>query len=342
MSERMSREDGSNRVRPTIDQDDAEQLWEYVPEELRGIADPQTAIPAIAKDVRLVRLISNAARSIPTKHKFFLRDARSLDDLRPSSVDLVLTSPPYWTLKEYRNCKDQLGHISDYEVFLSELDRVWVHCFNALVPGGRLICVVGDVCLSRRKNEGRHTVVPLHASIQEHCRRIGFDNLAPIIWYKISNAAYEVDSGAAGFLGKPYEPNAVIKNDIEFILMQRKPGGYRKPSLAKRLLSVISTDDYQQWFRQVWTGLTGASTREHPAPFPIELAERLIRMFSFVGDTVLDPFMGTGTTSVAAARWGRHSIGCEVDPFYFALAERRIRDEATGLFSTTELDFQKD
>lgn len=313
-------------------------LTAWVPEELRSLENPQTGIPAIAKDARLMSLIDDAIRSIPTTHRLFLRDARALDDLTPNSVHLVLTSPPYWTLKEYRDCDGQLGHIKHYEEFLVELDRVWTHCFNALVPGGRLICVVGDVCLSRRKNDGRHTVVPLHASIQEHCRRLGFDNLAPIIWHKIANAAYEVENGGAGFLGKPYEPNAVIKNDIEFILMQRKPGGYRKPSMAKRVLSVISAENYQRWFQQIWTGLTGASTRDHPAPYPVELAERLIRMFSFVGDVVLDPFMGTGTTSVAAARCGRHSVGCEVDPHYFDMAERRIRDETTGLFSAVAIE----
>lgn len=316
-------------------------LTAWVPEELRLLENPQTGIPAIAKDARLMSLIDNAIRSIPTTHQLFLRDARALDDLRPNSVHLVLTSPPYWTLKEYRDCNGQLGHIKDYEAFLVELDRVWTHCFNVLVPGGRLICVVGDVCLSRRKNDGRHTVVPLHASIQEHCRRLGFDNLAPIIWHKIANAAYEVENGGAGFLGKPYEPNAVIKNDIEFILMQRKPGGYRKPSMAKRVLSVISTENYQRWFQQIWTGLTGASTRDHPAPYPVELAERLIRMFSFVGDIVLESFMGTGTTSVAAARCGRHSIGCEVDPHYFEMAERRIRNETTGLFSVAAIEIDK-
>jgi len=317
------------------------ELRDWVPKELRSLGNPQTALPAIAKDARLMALIASAVRSIPTSHQLFLRDARSLGQLKPGSVHLVLTSPPYWTLKEYRDSDGQLGHISDYETFLTELDRVWTLCFDALVPGGRLICVVGDVCLSRRKNDGRHTVVPLHASIQEHCRRIGFDNLAPIIWHKIANAAYEVENGGAGFLGKPYEPNAVIKNDIEFILMERKPGGYRKPSLAERILSVISTDDYQRWFQQIWTGLTGASTREHPAPYPTELAERLIRMFSFVGDTVFDPFMGTGTTSVAAARCGRRSIGCEVDPHYFDMAERRIRNETTGLFSAVEIEVHK-
>lgn len=317
-------------------------LREWVPKEVRELSNPQTAIPAIARDVRLMRLIDTAVRSIPTTHQLFLRDARSFTDLSPHSIHLVLTSPPYWTLKEYRHCDGQLGHVSDYEAFLAELDRVWMHCFDALVPGGRLVCVVGDVCLSRRKNDGRHTVVPLHSSIQEHCRRIGFDNLAPIIWHKIANAAYEVENGGAGFLGKPYEPNAVIKNDIEFILMERKPGGYRRPSLAERVLSVISTEDYQRWFQQIWTGLTGASTRDHPAPYPAELAERLIRMFSFVGDTVLDPFMGTGTTSTAAARCGRHSIGCEVDGHYFDMAERRIRDETTGLFSAVEIHVHKE
>lgn len=321
--------------------DSGRNLEEWIPKELRSLANPQTAIPAIAKDARLMSLIDHAVRSIPTTHRLFLRDARSLGDLEPESVHLVLTSPPYWTLKEYRHSDGQLGHIADYETFLDELDCVWQHCFNTLVSGGRLICVVGDVCLSRRKNDGRHTVVPLHASIQEHCRRIGFDNLAPIIWYKIANAAYEVENGGAGFLGKPYEPNAVIKNDIEFILMERKPGGYRKPSVAERVLSVISTENYQRWFQQIWTGLTGASTRGHPAPYPVELAERLIRMFSFVGDTVLDPFMGTGTTNVAAARCGRHSIGCEVDPHYFEMAEQRIRDETTSLFSAVEIQVHK-
>lgn len=128
-------------------------------------------------------------------------------------------------------------------------------------------------------------------------------------------------------MGKPYEPNAVIKNDIEFILMERKPGGYRSPSVATRVLSVIPTERYQKWFQQIWTGVTGASTKLHPAPYPLELAERLVRMFSFVGDTVLDPFMGTGTTTVAAGLWGRNSVGVEVDPDYFTMSELRIRKD---------------
>ena len=179
-------------------------------------------------------------------------------------------------------------------------------------------------------------MVPLHAGIQESCRRLDFDNLAPIIWHKIANASFEM-GGGGGFLGKPYEPNAVIKNDIEFILMQRKPGGYRSPTPAARALSVISAAEHKKWFRQIWT-VPGASTRDHPAPYPLELATRLIRMFSFVGDTVLDPFLGTGTTSVAAARAGRNSVGVEIDREYMELARCRFLDETGGLFGRAGLE----
>ena len=311
-------------------------LSAFIPGELRELGDIQTAIPRLARDERSVGLIEHAIQTIPTWHRLYVGDARKISSLKPESVHLVLTSPPYWTLKEYRDTDSQLGHIEDYDTFLHELDKVWKHCFAALVPGGRLVCVVGDVCLSRRENGGRHTVVPLHASIQEHCRKLGFDNLAPIIWHKISNAAYEVEGGS-GFLGKPYEPNAVIKNDIEFILMERKPGGYRAPDLPTKVLSLISAENHKKWFQQIWAGVTGASTKHHPAPYPTELAERLIRMFSFVGDTVLDPFLGTGTTTVAAAKWGRNSVGFEVDSHYFKLAQKRINEETSSLFSSADI-----
>lgn len=308
----------------------------FVPRQLRKLTDPQRDLPRIAKDRKLTAEIDAAVGEIPTAHDLYLGDARGMTFLKPGSIHLVVTSPPYWTLKAYNKIEGQLGWIDDYALFLSELDKVWAQCYEALVPGGRLICVVGDVCLSRRKNKGRHTVVPLHAAIQEHCRRIGFDNLAPIVWYKIANAAYEVENGST-FLGKPYEPNAVIKNDIEFILMQRKPGGYRTPSLSRRVLSLISTQNHQSWFRQVWTGLSGASTRRHPAPYPVELAERLIRMFSFVGDIILDPFMGTASTSLAAARYGRNSIGVEIDPDYFEEACLKMRNEVQTFFRRSEV-----
>ncbi len=306
-------------------------LLSFLREPLLSESLDQTEIPRLARNPHAMNLLEQVLLRIPTNHYLVRGDARQMRSIPPESAHLVLTSPPYWTLKKYDEVHGQLGHVSGYDEFLGELDRVWKRCFDLLVPGGRLICVVGDVCLSRRQNDGRHTVVPLHASIQELCRKIGFDNLAPIIWHKIANAIYEV-SGGGGFLGKPYEPNSVIKNDIEYILMFRKPGGYRKPTAAKRLLSVISAENYQSWFQQIWAGLTGASTKDHPAPYPVELAERLIRMFSFAGDIVVDPFSGSGTNSIAAARTGRHSIGYEISPKYHRMSVARFHRETDGLF----------
>jgi len=265
-------------------------------------------------------------------------DARDLSFLGDESIHLVVTSPPYWNLKRYNENPDQLGHVNDYESFLNELEKVWREVFRVLVPGGRLVCVVGDVCVSRRKF-GRHLVFPLHSDICVLCRKIGFDNLNPIIWHKIANASFEVENGSK-FLGKPYEPNAIIKNDMEFILMQRKPGGYRKPTEDQRKLSKIDKKDFNTWFQQIWN-ITGASTRNHPAPFPLELASRLVRMFSFQDDTVLDPFCGTGTTMVASLRYGRNSIGIDIDPEYCRMAARFLEKESSNLFLKTELIFEK-
>ena len=310
---------------------------QHLPAGLGKILNHQTDLPRIAKDGKIIAAIEAKLEQLPTWHDLYCADSRTVDFLAPESVHLVVTSPPYWTLKDYNAHEGQLGYIAGYDMFLDELDRVWKACFDALVPGGRLICVVGDVCLSRRRNKGEHVVMPLHASIQERCRKLGFNNLAPIIWHKIANAIYEATGNGGGFLGKPYEPNAVIKNDIEFILMERKPGGYRSPSLATRILSVIPADHHKAWFQQIWTGVTGASTKNHPAPYPLQLAERLIRMFSFVGDTVLDPFMGTGTTNVASAKWGRNSIGVEIDPNYFQMAAHRIERETPRLLAADRI-----
>lgn len=282
----------------------------------------QKAIPALAKNPSMVQAIEKAIKRVPTRHQMFLGDSRYMENIPDESIHLVVTSPPYWTLKEYPNCIGQLGSIEDYEEFLENLDKVWKHVFRVLVRGGRLVIIVGDVCLPRRYF-GRHVVYPLHASIQEHCRKLGFDNLAPIIWHKIANAQFESDR-CTNFLGKPYEPNAIIKNDIEYILFQRKPGGYRQPTSAARLMSVIPENCQRQWFQQIWD-INGASTKQHPAPYPPALTERLIRMFSFVGDTVLDPFMGSGTTNLTAGLWGRDSIGFEIDPTYFDLACRKMK-----------------
>ena len=269
-----------------------------------------------------------------SNHILYQADSRNMCFIPDESVHLVLTSPPYWNLKEYERGENQLGIIEDYELFVGELAKVWAECYRVLVPGGRVVCVVGDVCLSRKKF-GRHVVMPLHSDISVTCRKIGFDNLNPILWHKISNATFEINNGSS-FLGKPYEPNAIIKNDIEFILMQRKPGGYRKPTEEQRRESMIDKKDYEEWFQQIWN-ITGASTKNHPAPFPLELATRLVKMFSFVGDTVLDPFCGSGTTMQAAIDAKRSSIGIEVEEKYCEMISRRIYMKNT-LFET--IDYQ--
>lgn len=273
-----------------------------------------------------------------TNHVLYHGDARKLSYIEDSSVHLVLTSPPYFNLKEYRRGDNQLGIINDYQQFVDELEKVWRECYRILVPGGRIVCVVGDVCLSRRQY-GRHAVMPLHSDIAVSCRKIGFDNLNPILWHKISNAAFEANTNCS-ILGKPYEPNAIIKNDMEYILMERKPGGYRKPTEEQRELSRIKKDDFQNWFSQIWE-MPGASTKNgHPAPFPIELATRLVKMFSFAGDTVLDPFCGSGTTMIAALQNDRNSIGVETEQFYCNYIRSRIENERTLLnqFSMNFID----
>jgi DNA modification methylase len=266
-----------------------------------------------------------------TTHRLHLGDARDLSWIADESVHLVVTSPPYWTLKEYEDHEDQMGAIEEYETFLEELDKVWRECARVLVPGGRIVCVVGDVCVPRKRT-GRHYVVPLHADIQVRSRRLGLDCLTPILWHKIANGVTEAEGNGAGFYGKPYQPGAVVKNDIEYILFLRKGGGYRSASTVQKALSMLTKEEMQNWFRSFWSDIRGSSTRAgHPAPYPAELAERLIRMFSFAGDTVLDPFAGTGSTTAAAVTAGRNSIANEIEPKYLAIAQERVDRELQKL-----------
>jgi len=283
--------------------------------------------PSIADKFRAKQqLLAQNPEILRTQHRVILGDARVMNELTDAQVHLVVTSPPYWILKKYEDGagEAQLGHVEDYPQFLEELNQTWRRCIDSLVPGGRLCIVVGDICVPRRKI-GRHYVVPLHADISVQCRHIGFDYLTPILWYKIANATTEVEGNGSPFLGKPYEPNAIIKNDVEYILIFRKPGGYRKPTGDQRLLSLIAKENHARWFRAIWEDIPGSSrTKGHPAPYPVELAYRLINMFSFVGDVVLDPFLGTGTTTEAAILAGRSSIGYEVEETYYSLVKHRL------------------
>ena len=304
--------------------------------ELRSRAEVTFHLPlndAAPGALNIYREANEHFRTVPwpvpfnkTTHRLHQGDARDLSWIPDSSVHLVVTSPPYWTLKEYAKGNEaQLGDIADYERFLTELDKVWSGCVRVLVPGGRICCVVGDVCVPRRR-EGKHYVMPLHSDIQVRSRRFGLDCLTPILWHKISNGVTEAQGNGAGFYGKPYQPGSIVKNDTEFILQLRKGGKYRSATPIQKVLSMLTKDEMQGWLRSGWDDIPGASTTKtaHPAPFPVDLAERLIRLFSFAGDTVLDPFLGTGSTAAAAIRSGRNSIGVEVEQSYLDTARKKI------------------
>jgi modification methylase len=284
-----------------------------------------------AEALQIYRAANEHFRQVPwpkpfdtTKHALSLGDARNLKALADASVHLIVTSPPYWTLKDYPGAKGQLGAMGDYDAFLEELDKVWVECKRVLVPGGRICCVVGDVCIPRRKL-GRHLVMPLHADIQVRARTVGLDVLTPILWHKVANGVTEAEGNGAGFYGKPYQPGSIVKNDIEYILSLRKGGEYRQITPLQKALSMLTKQEMQSWLRSIWTDIRGASLRNgHPAPYPPILAERLIKLFSFAGDTVLDPFGGTGSTAIAAIATGRNSILVEIEPTYIAIARKNI------------------
>jgi site-specific DNA-methyltransferase (adenine-specific) len=262
-------------------------------------------------------------------HRLQRGDARSLCDISDESIHLIVTSPPYFNLKPYDSDADgaQLGRLQDYNAFLTELDKVWAECHRVLVPGGRVCCVIGDILIPRRA-DGRHRILPLPADIMVRSRSVGLDTLTPIYWFKIGNRTNEAGGGSSGYYGKPYQPGAVIKNDFEHILMLRKPGAYRKTTMLQKALSMLQKEEMEQWQRPFWADIRGASLQNgHPAPFPVELAERLIRMFSFAGDTVLDPFAGSGSTAVGALLAGRSSVSVDVEGTYVTHAAARLSEE---------------
>lgn len=264
----------------------------------------------------------NLCVGLPTTHLITQGDARHLGFIDDNAIPLCVTSVPYFDLKHYGNDPGQLAEITSYEAFVDAMEAVLREIQRVLIPGGRLALNVGDILRSRAQH-GEHHLLPLHAHLLTRATNLGFRNLTGILWHKRSNATYE--EKGAGVFGKPGQPNGVIKAELEHILLLKKPGPYRAATPAQQRDSFIAKEDYTRLFRPIWDDVPGARTdRGHPAPYPLEIPRRLITMFSFAGDTVLDPFAGSGTTALAAAKAGRHSVNGDISPQYVARSIERV------------------
>lgn len=245
---------------------------------------------------------------MPTHHILINGDSRYMSQVQDESVGLVVTSPPYWQLKDY-GAERQIGFNQSYEDYINHLNLVWAECYRILQPGRRLCINIGDQ-FARSAYYGRYKVVAIHSEIIRFCEAIGFDYLGSIIWQKETNMH---TSGGAKVMGSyPFPVNGYVKIDFEHILLFKKQGKGPAPTKAQRELSRLTDEEWHTYFKSHWN-FSGAKQDRHIAVFPEELPKRLIKMFSFVGDMVCDPFMGSGTTALASLRLDRNSIGYEVN-----------------------------
>ncbi|HHV72817.1 MAG TPA: site-specific DNA-methyltransferase [Clostridia bacterium] len=261
---------------------------------------------------------------IKTEHLIYIGDARDvLKTIPDETIQLVVTSPPYWNKKNYGNVMEQIGYYHSYEQYLEELNQVWKECIRLLLPQGRLCINIGDVFTST-KEYGRYKVLPVHAEIIRFCEKNGLDYMNTIIWRKIGNAT--ASGGSKNIMGSYLmPPNGIIQNDIEYILVFKKYSD-RPRKISKKIKQLSKLDRDTEWipyFSQIWD-FPGVRQNSHIAMFPEELPKRLIKMFSFVGDTVLDPFLGSGTTMLAAKKLQRNSIGIEINPEYLPLIKKKV------------------
>jgi DNA modification methylase len=253
------------------------------------------------------------------KHRVIFGDARRLDEVADRSIDLIVTSPPYWQLKDYGH-DGQLGFSDSYETYVNHLNVVWNNCHRVLQPGCRLCVNIGDQ-FARSAFYGRYKVIPIRTEIIRFCETVGFDYMGAIIWQKVTTTN---TTGGGSVMGSyPYPRNGVVKLDYEFILLFRKTGKAPVVSAHRKERSKLSNTEWNTYFNGHWN-FPGERQQQHLAMFPEELPRRLIKMFSFVGDTVLDPFLGSGTTSLAAHRLQRNSIGYEINPDFEPVIKSKL------------------
>jgi modification methylase len=253
-------------------------------------------------------------------------DSRSMPEVQSGSVPLTVTSPPYWQIKDY-GIPGQIGHGQGLHAYLEDLSRVWEECYRVTLDGGRLCVNIGDQ-FARATLYGRYRVIPLHAEVIGQCVARGFDYMGAIVWRKKTTMN---TSGGATVMGSyPFPPNGIVEIDFEFILLFRKPGPSRKVEKALKQSASMTRDEWKCWFSGHWD-VAGARKKGHEAPFPDEIPRRLIRMFSFPGDLILDPFLGTGTTARVALELGRHAVGYEISADFARMAAEQVRQLGTDV-----------
>lgn len=255
-----------------------------------------------------------------SKTTIVIGDSRNMSELREESVHLIITSPPYWQLKDYGS-GDQIGFNDSYEDYINNLNLVWKECYRVLQKGCRLCINIGDQ-FARSVYYGRYKIIPIREEIIKFCETIGFDYMGAVIWQKVTTCN---TTGGATIMGSfPYPRNGIIKLDYEFILVFKKLGDPPKVSRDVKEQSKLSTEEWNEYFNGHWN-FPGEKQNKHLAMFPEELPKRLIKMFSFVGDTVLDPFLGSGTTCLAARKLDRNSVGYEINKDFLSVIEQKLR-----------------
>ena len=270
------------------------------------------------------------------RHRIFFADSRRMPELDDESVHLVVTSPPYWCIKDYDH-PGQIGRDQSYEEYLADLRGVLAECHRVLCPGCRAAINIGDQYL-RASEHGRYRVQPIPADLTMIGRELGFDFMGNIIWKKISTTS---TTGGGSWMGSIYHPrDGHVTYEHEYILLLRKQGDWPHPTPEQKEKSRLTKQQRSEWFRGVWN-VPPARQKDHGAMFPLEIPRRLILMYSFHGETVLDPFLGSGTTAEAAEAAGRNSVGYELNTDFRSLISSRLKLNDYGLFGGPEVAFEE-